>query len=84
MTAMSHLIADNLPAKPAGLRFREALDRPGILRLPGAHNDTTAIQAERLGFQALYLSSVARAASTRLPDFDIRLQGEGETVFLDL
>lgn len=68
---MPYLIADNLSAPPAGLRFREALGRPGILRLPGAHNGMTAMQAEFLGFQALYLSSAAMTASMRLRNLGI-------------
>ena len=43
--AMPYLIANDLPATPAGARFRAALSHPGILRLPGAHNGMAALQA---------------------------------------
>ncbi|GLS79633.1 methylisocitrate lyase [Paracoccus marinus] len=68
---MPYLISDDLPATPAGQRFREALDRPGILRLPGAHNGMAALQARRAGFEALYLSGAAMTASMGLPDLGI-------------
>lgn len=68
---MPNLIADGLPTTPAGQRFRAALDRPGILRLPGAHNGMAAIQAKRAGFEALYLPGAAMTASMRLPDLGI-------------
>lgn len=68
---MPYLIADDLPSIPAGQRFRAALDRPGILRLPGAHNGMAALQAKRAGFEALYLSGAAMTASMGLPDLGI-------------
>jgi methylisocitrate lyase len=68
---MPTLAADSTPETPAGLRFRQALDRPGILRLPGAHNGLAALQARRAGFQALYLSGAAMSASMGLPDLGI-------------
>lgn len=68
---MPYLIADDIPAAPSGQRFREALDRPGILRLPGAHNGMAALQAKRAGFEALYLSGAAMTASMGLPDLGI-------------
>lgn len=57
--------------RPAGLRFRDLLDRPGILRLPGAHNGMAALQARAAGFEALYLSGAAMSASMGLPDLGI-------------
>jgi len=68
---MPYLIADDLPTTPAGQRFRVALDRSGILCLPGAHNGMAALQAKRAGFQALYLSGAAMTASMGLPDLGI-------------
>lgn len=68
---MPYLIADDLPSIPAGQRFRAALDRPHILRLPGAHNGMAALQAKRAGFEALYLSGAAMTASMGLPDLGI-------------
>lgn len=68
---MPYLIADDLPSKSAGARFREALNRPGILQLPGAHNGMAALQAKAAGFDALYLSGAAMTASMGLPDLGI-------------
>lgn len=68
---MPYLIADDLPLAPAGARFRAALARPGILRLPGAHNGQAALQAKAAGFDALYLSGAAMTASMGLPDLGI-------------
>lgn len=68
---MPYLIAEDLPRDPAGARFRAALDRPGILRLPGAHNGLAALQAKAAGFEALYLSGAAMTASMGLPDLGI-------------
>ena len=68
---MTYLIADDLPEQSAGRRFRAMLNRPGILRLPGAHNGQAALQAKAAGFDALYLSGAAMTASMGLPDLGI-------------
>ncbi len=68
---MTYLIARDLPAESAGQRFRQALERPGILRLPGTHNGQAALQARAAGFEALYLSGAAMTASMGLPDLGI-------------
>lgn len=68
---MPYLVGSDLPERPAGLRFQELLDAPGILRLPGAHNGQAALQAKAAGFEALYLSGAAMTASMGLPDLGI-------------
>ncbi|GGH44071.1 methylisocitrate lyase [Frigidibacter albus] len=68
---MPYLIASDLPRAAAGERFRAALSRPGILRLPGVHNGQAALQAKAAGFDALYLSGAAMTASMGLPDLGI-------------
>jgi len=68
---MTYLVADDLPAEPAGTRFRRLLDRPGILQIPGAHNGMAALQARAAGFAALYLSGAAMSASMGLPDLGV-------------
>ncbi|MCS6986232.1 MAG: methylisocitrate lyase [Sphingomonadaceae bacterium] len=68
---MPWLVAADLPVEPAGRRFRTLLARPGILRLPGAHNGHAALQAKAAGFEALYLSGAAMTASMGLPDLGI-------------
>jgi methylisocitrate lyase len=65
---MTYLVADDLPTTPSGQRFRELLARPGILRMPGAHNGQAALQAKSAGFDALYLSGAAMTASMGIPD----------------
>lgn len=65
---MTYLVAAGLPSAPAGLRFRELLERPGIVEIPGAHNGMAALQARDAGFAALYLSGAAMSASMGLPD----------------
>ena len=62
------MIADDLPAEPAGIRFRRLVERGGIAQLPGAHNGMAALQAKRAGFEGLYLSGAAMTASMGIPD----------------
>ena len=68
---MPYLDASDLPHETAGRRFRALLQRPGILRLPGAHNGMSALQAKTAGFEALYLSGAAMTASMGLPDLGV-------------
>jgi methylisocitrate lyase len=65
---MTYLVADDLPAAPAGDRFRALLARSGILQLPGAHNGQAGLQAKAAGFEGLYLSGAAMTASMGIPD----------------
>src|SRR5690606_14852546 len=78
---MPYLVAADLPIASPGARFRELLARPGIVRLPGAHNGMAALQAKRAGFEALYLSGGAMSASMGLPDLGI-ITVEDVTFFL--
>jgi methylisocitrate lyase len=68
---MTYLVANDLPALPAGERFRKLLQRPGILQIPGAHCGLAALQAKAAQFEALYLSGAAMSASMGLPDLGI-------------
>lgn len=68
---MPYLVATQSSSQSAGRRFRELLARPGILRMPGAHNGMAALQAKQVGFEALYLSGAAMTASMGLPDLGI-------------
>ncbi|KKB75957.1 methylisocitrate lyase [Devosia soli] len=68
---MPYLLSSDLPTEPAGLRFRNLIERGGILRLPGTHNGMAALQAKAAGFEALYLSGAAMTASMGLPDLGI-------------
>ena len=68
---VTYLVGSELPADPAGTRFRRLVDQDGILGLPGAHNGLAARQARNAGFKALYLSGAAVSASMGLPDLGI-------------
>ena len=68
---MTYLVADDLPAVPAGDRFRALLERPGILQIPGTYNGLAALQARAAGFEAVYLSGAAMSASMGLPDLGV-------------
>lgn len=68
---MPYLVSSDLPAEPAGLRFRALVTRGGIARLPGAHNGMAALQAKAAGFEGLYLSGAAMTASMGLPDLGV-------------
>lgn len=65
---MPYLVASDLPAEPAGKRFRTLVERDGIVQMPGAHNGMAALQARAAGFEALYLSGAAMTASMGIPD----------------
>ena len=65
---MPYVIADDLPAEPAGVRFRRLLERPQILQMPGAHLGIAALLAKKQGFEALYMSGAAMSATMGLPD----------------
>lgn len=51
-------------------RLRELIDK-GPLMLPGAFNALTAIQIERAGFSAVYISGASLAAARGLPDLGL-------------
>jgi methylisocitrate lyase len=51
-------------------RLRELLDRQTIV-LPGAFNALTAMQIERAGFHALYVSGAGLSAARGLPDIGL-------------
>lgn len=65
---MPYIVADDLPDAPPGVRFRKLLERPGILRLPGAHTGVAALMAKNAGFDALYMSGATMSATMGLPD----------------
>ncbi len=68
---MTYLVGADLPAAPAGERFRALLAQPGIVQLPGAHNGQAALQARAAGFSGTYLSGAAMSASMGLPDLGV-------------
>lgn len=68
---MTWLTNDATNATPAGERLADRWQRPGILRIPGAHNPLAALLAQRAGFEALYLSGAALSASLGLADLGL-------------
>ena len=64
---MTWLTERDRDARPAGDRLAALWARPGIVRLPGAHDPLAALLARRAGFEALYLSGAAVTASLALP-----------------
>ena len=51
-------------------RLRELLDKQTVV-LPGAFNALTAMQIERAGFPALYVSGAGLSATRGLPDIGL-------------
>ena len=56
---------DQRSTKPR--RLRELIDKRTVV-LPGAFNALSAMQIERAGFDAVYVSGAALAAARGLPD----------------
>ncbi|MBM4443348.1 MAG: methylisocitrate lyase [Candidatus Rokubacteria bacterium] len=63
-------------SRPAGDRLAALWAKPGIVRLPGAHDPLAALLARRHGFEALYLSGAALTATLALPDLGVLTLGE--------
>jgi methylisocitrate lyase len=58
------------PLTSKARRFRELLERQTVV-LPGAFNALTAMQIERAGFAALYISGAGLSAARGLPDIGL-------------
>jgi methylisocitrate lyase len=68
---MTWLTERDRDPRPAGDRLAALWEKPGIVRLPGAHDPLAALLARRAGFEALYLSGAAVSASLALPDLGV-------------
>lgn len=68
---MTWLTETSRDDRPAGERLAALWARPGIVRMPGAHDPLAALLARRAGFEALYLSGAALSASLGLPDLGV-------------
>ncbi len=68
---MTWLVAENWESKPMGERFQALLDRPGIVKAPGAHNAMAGLLAKAAGFDCLYVSGAAVTAAMALPDLGV-------------
>ncbi len=44
-------------------RFRELLESPGIIKMPGAHDTLTAVVIEQTGFESVFISGFGASAS---------------------
>ena len=51
--------------------LRRLLEKPGIIVAPGVYNPATALLAEKMGFDALYISGAALTGSLAMPDLGI-------------
>ena len=58
------------PHSTKARRLRELIDRQTVV-LPGAFNALTAIQIERAGFSAVYISGAGLSAARGLPDLGL-------------
>jgi len=56
--------------------FREGLASGKLQRFPGAFNPLSAMLAERVGFEGVYISGAVVSASLGLPDIGLTTQGE--------
>ena len=68
---MTWLTERDRDPRPAGDRLAALWAKPGIVRIPGAHDPLAALLARRAGFEALYLSGAAVSASLALPDLGV-------------
>jgi methylisocitrate lyase len=68
---MPYLIGADMPAMPAGERFRALLARPHILSIPGAHNGMAALLAKQAGFESVYVGGSAMTGSMGIPDLGL-------------
>ncbi|MSO77971.1 MAG: methylisocitrate lyase, partial [Alphaproteobacteria bacterium] len=59
-----------------GRRLRALVERPGILKVPGAHDALSGLLAKRAGFECLYVSGAALSASMALPDLGLMTMDE--------
>ena len=68
---MTWLVAENWEPTPMGERFQALLDKPGIVKAPGAHNAMAGLLAKAAGFDCLYVSGAAVTAAMALPDLGV-------------
>ena len=69
-------MAEHSPSKPRRLR---ELIAERLVVMPGAFNALTAMQIERAGFDAVYISGAAMAAARGLPDIGLLSMTEVQT-----
>jgi methylisocitrate lyase len=76
-------LAVDKPSISKSRRLRELISQRPII-MPGAFNALTAMQIERAGFEAVYISGAAVSAARGLPDIGLlsmtEVQGEAEII----
>lgn len=73
---MSWLVTKHETQSQLAARFRELMNGPKILKIPGVHDGMSALIARKVGFRALYLSGAAYTASRGLPDLGLIYSNE--------
>lgn len=73
---MSWLVNRQSSQSQLAARFRELMNGPQILKIPGVHDGMSARIARKVGFKALYLSGAAYTASRGLPDLGLIYSNE--------
>ncbi|RYL94356.1 methylisocitrate lyase [Sporolactobacillus sp. THM7-4] len=73
---MSWIVNTQTPQDQLADRFRKLMNRPELLKIPGAHDGMSALIARQVGFEALYLSGAAYTASRGLPDLGMVYSNE--------
>lgn len=68
---MTWLTHEQKSQKELAERFLELIEAPEILKIMGTHDGMSALIAQKVGFQSLYLSGAALTASRGLPDLGI-------------
>ena len=53
------------------LKLRQLFERPGLIKVVGAHNGLTAKLVENAGFDVIWASSLEVSASHAVPDANI-------------
>ncbi len=73
---MSWITHTQTPQHQLADRFRQLMQKPPILKIPGVHDGMSALIAAQTGFEALYLSGAAYTASRGLPDLGMIYSNE--------
>lgn len=68
---MTWLTDNDVHKETPGDRLTQLIAKPGIVRIPGAHNALAGLLAKRAGFGCLYVSGAAVSGSMGLPDLGI-------------
>lgn len=73
---MAWIVDQSTSQQQLSAQFKDLIQQPDILQIPGAHDAMAALVAKNAGFSALYLSGGAYTASRGLPDLGIVTSSE--------